>query len=519
MNKLIVGLGLAALGFTLLMFIPHEWLFSQGVESDFYTTYIPQAQEIASRFNPADTTRYAHYDYHAWAYHGAAYPTMLFLVGSLFPQNQPVRGYHFFMAARVISAASAVSVLLLIVLVFGVERGIIISLFLAMIFPFVQYGYSVGTDMIAAVLALWAGYFGLKFSFRVSQTPRFYWQPYVYKLLAGILLALAVGVRHEYLFLLPALIWAAWVHNPKTVIGLLLPVVLLLAFSAGDWNTYCTLPAKYLMTDGDFDKFPPQMFSEVNLDTVDNYYTVGNQITKKYYPNVFAVAKEAGWNMPVIFLWSLWRSILCLAAELALFLVGILFLPRKSIWKYVLAAMGLHLLAVNFFGSYSERYLLFDIIVLFVVFVSGLLQIGVSKKLVAIVLILLFAVSVRTCVFRMQKNIEYNSNYFNYQNYNGFLMETIGRNPKIMSVRSQVAFVNGWDWHPWPKELHDLNAYCQRYDIDLLLYSGFEKLTRSEWNAKLEDVKLARPEFIWITGNSYGILYAVNYANPIDSTQ
>lgn len=505
MNKLIVGLGLAALAFTFIMFVPHEWLFSQGVESDFYTTYIPQAQEIARRFNPSDTTHYAHFDDHAWSYHGEAYPTMLYLVGLLFPQNQPVRGYHFFHAARIISAVSASSLFLLIVLVFGVEYGLVISVLMAMIFPLAQYSYSVGTDMIAAVLALWAGYFCYKGKW--------------WALVVGIVLMLCIGIRHEYLFIAPVLACWLWITDRKFLAFFLLPVTLFVLFSYGSWNTYCTVPHKYLMTDGDFDKFPPQMFEQADMDTVENYYTLGNDISAKYYPSIFSVVKAAGWRMPKIFFKDFLWSIFYISSELALLLAGLLFLPKNSIWKYVLAAVGLHLLAVNLFGVYTERYFIFDIIILGSLLSYGLLQATKSKKLLLVLLIFIIVISGKSFATRFDRSLRYDSNNMNYQEYSG-LFETLGKPiPKILSVRSQVAFMNNWDWQMWPKELHDLHAYCMRYGVDLLLYGGFEKMTRSEWTQKLQDIKLARPEFIALAANPYGILYLVNNAHPADTTR
>jgi len=278
------------------------------------------------------------------------------------------------------------------------------------------------------------------------------------------------------------------------------------------------MPHKYLMTDGDFDNFPPQMFTEASMDTVENYYTVSNQILAKHYPNALAVVKEAGWRMPQIFLRDLWLSVMTIASYLSFMLVGLIFLPKKSWWKYVALGLGLHLLGVTAFASLNYRYLLLEIIVLFAVGAYGLLSNVRSKLVFAVVLIAMFAIDVTSTSRQFVKEMNRTSSIIDYRQYGDYFSKIVNGRPKVLSVRSQVAFVNNWDWQPWPKQLHDLHKYCLRYGVGFIYYGGFEIMTRKEWIGKLGDMDLARPEFIAILKNQYGTLYAVN-ANPANTTR
>jgi hypothetical protein len=161
-------------------------------ESDFYGGYVDGARQIQR----------GHVDPTAYAVVGPGYEMLLALVGLVIRD--------FYLAARLISVAAGFATLALWnVLVkrrAGAQAGMWAAALLAVNWPFVRYGYSATTDMLAT--ALQAASLFLIFAARGRRAP----------LLAGAVSALAVLTRYSGVYLVPAaLLGYAWRQGPEGV--------------------------------------------------------------------------------------------------------------------------------------------------------------------------------------------------------------------------------------------------------------------------------------------------------------
>ena len=159
-------------------------------ESDFYGGYVDGARQIQR----------GHIDPTAYAVVGPGYEVLLALVGLVIRD--------FYLAARLISVAAGFATLALWNLLIrrraGAPAGVWTAALLAVNWPFVRYGYSATTDMLAA--ALQAASLFLIFAARGRRAP----------LLAGAVSALAVLTRYSSVYLIPAaLLGYAWRQGPQ----------------------------------------------------------------------------------------------------------------------------------------------------------------------------------------------------------------------------------------------------------------------------------------------------------------
>jgi len=496
-DRLAVGIVLALAYLGLVLLLPHDIPLSQGVESDFFVTYAAQAQQVGdyvAKRNP--DPHYNYFDHSSWRYHGLPYPIIIWTVSQLFKADEPVKGWQYFRAGKVISAVAGASLLGLAVLAFG-GAGVLVALVLGCLPMFLNYSFYVGSDMIACALSLWAIFFFVKVGWR-------------WPLLAGVLFSLSVGVRHEYLALLPVgIIYALRDLGWKPLLPFLAPVLLLLVVSSGGWSGHCTMPDKYLGTLH-FDEFPPQAFAQSDMDTVENFYSWRERALKASYPGLLSIWREAGLWMPLIFFRDLGRTVYlvisCVLFPLVFFVLGF----RKWFW-YVVGLMAAHVLLTNFAGVWTDRYFLFELILIVGLGIWALSQLPSRWVKYGLLLVCLIAF-LPACWQQVAQNKRLLQHEFVMfrREPTWFVQQQRGADhrPKLLSTRGQAAFIAGWDWQCLPKNVHNLHEYCLRFGIDYVLWTGFEQRLRPEWAGKMNDPNTARPEFQLVSYGNYGYLYA-----------
>lgn len=530
-DKVALGLFfmLAYIGFILV--VPHRTPSTQGIESDFVCTYIPQSQELHDAITGVERDKpfYDYFESQSWLYHGIPYPLMLNALAPLFKKDTPVRGWHYFKANKMLSAVMGASVLLLVIIVFGIKFGWIIAAILALHPMLFSFSYACSSDIIAVVLALWAMYFIRSGKWWVVA-------------IAGLFYAASVGVRHEYIALLPVGIYYVCVSKDKWKIypaAFLVPVVLIILPDSRSWVTSSTVPYKYIEHAGREDEFPPQMF-EVDMDTIENYYVHQVNTARKYYPGLLGVIKIAKFNFVKVLTRDIFRTIKYVFGQIWFALVPIFLFARWNQVKWIVIALAVHVFVTNVFGVWAERYFLLEIIVLLVMgiyyiiwYLDPLKSFGKTyggRKYIWVVDIVLFLVIAVAQVGETKDAVGYRTTISGerYEHFRGNLTQYIllknERMPRVLARRGQAAFIAGWNWHPWPPKVRNLYEYCIRYDIDYVLWSGFERVHRSEWENKLRFQQVAAsgdsirvvapnclPEFTMVDFNyRYGSLYYVN---------
>jgi hypothetical protein len=251
------GLVIAALFFVTMFLISMKYhvVGDYGVETDFYWSYVPQAQHILGGKMPIED------------FHGPGYPLVLACI-ALFTSD-------LFHAGVVLSSLAAAASLFLIYEIlkklFRADLALVGTLIVAVNTTFVQYSYTAGTDMVFMALVTASTFFFLRHE-------EMRWLNIV---LSAVLAGLAYLTRYNGLFAavaVPLAILAAnpfqqpWKARAKTA-GVYLGALLL---TIAPWGIYCLIEKGSFFYNKNYLNIAYEMFAKGKI-TWDQYWSVDAQ--------------------------------------------------------------------------------------------------------------------------------------------------------------------------------------------------------------------------------------------------
>jgi fumarate reductase subunit D len=545
-DKVAIGIFLGLVYFGFIMLIPHLYPMTQEIETDFINTFIVQAQELHTWITgEKHGDMYDYFETQSWKYHGLPYPLILNAAAYFFEKDKPVKGWQFFKAGKVVSAIAGGLLIMLIVVLLPINMGWVVAVVIGTHASLFNYSYSCSSDIVALSLVAWGSYFTVQ-GVRFQIKRKWYWM-----VLGSVIYSAGVGVRHEYIAFLPVLLlllfppfamYKAFLKPAfilknqylreftKRIILFLIPFLLIVGLDSRSWTTHCLVPFKYLNDGEAFDRFPPQMFEEAKMDTIDNYYIYQNEVAEKYYPTYFSVIKADPSKFFKVLTRDIFRGIEHIITTSFLCFAFILIFLRVEFGKNVylksfLAAMILHFGVTISFGLFEPRYFLlemFAIIALgvwgFLKFLKGLWADGRRPIVIGIAVLLPVLYG---NVKGLNDQIDHNQfisgeKFAPYKEYTTAFRMLRGETPTIMTTKAQCSFITGSKWQPFPPQLRDVYSYCMRYDVDFVLWTGFEQHHRPEWRDKFDDPRNAIPEFVILDHEPVnGLLYLVNTADSV----
>ncbi|MFH1734521.1 MAG: hypothetical protein ABIE92_07405 [bacterium] len=518
--KLIYGLILSSLFVVLILSLPHETPRVKGTEDDLGFFYIPMARDLAASYLGEES--YQTRDY-AWSFHGATYPAALLLGRKLLgPDDQ----WGYFNTAKIISALAGGSIILMIVLWLKLPAALLAFITLLITPLFMENAFSGGTDLIAVALVLWAGFFA--------------WQPRLSKkrlLLSGILLAVAIDMRHEYIILLPFMFYFLWrkirlyynfdrtiwsIKHPTSLWFFIIPL-LFLAFDLPNWNGAYNVAYKYKKGDAlQQDLWPEWAFSNQATDDIEvtyHDYLISQSADK--YPNIFTVLLDDPIGNFQIWLRDVGRGLYSLLTQwtlcfLAFFLVIFLIISEpkwegRVLTKLSFWALIAHYLFISSSGFFMDRYFLLEVVLLTIAGSAAVVTLISDRRrqlLLPLVLIPFMIQGGMNTYDHLSEQLRYNGDkYLFYQEI--VQAEPDQPHPIMLSRDPGIPFIADAEWHQFPKGLTDLHRYCLDREIRYIRWGTPEHSYREEWRYKLDDPLIALPEF-QLLDDTVGKLYYVN---------
>ncbi len=503
-KRIVIGLVLALLYATFVLLIPHHTPRLIGLESDLTMMYINGAAAVDNMFAGQGSRRQLDLlwpDINPFTAHGLGYPIVLWMFSR--PFSDPVPAWSYFTASKLVSVLAAMAVIVLTVLWLGWFPGCIAVVSLATSPLFFLLSYSGCTDLFVVALLLWAAY--CLFRRRL--------------MVAGLLYALAIISRYEYLILLP---FAAWliVMNPTPKEALATAEDSQVADSglrsrlmlAGRTLASFLIPVLVLLA-ANFHIVGMPISNRGNLaihflEEVQYGYQLTETVMEKY-PSYWSILSADPGRTFNILTRDLWKTTVDLvtAQVVPVLFVGAVFclFRRRDNRAWILfAALSAHYLALNVFMSQSvnERFFILEIIVL------TLLGSSVFRHVRRWYLLALIPFLV---IELQQLGQEINTQ--THRNTDSYLVlrDALSTDKTIFSMRPQLAFVAGTHWRLWKPGTEKIHQYCVENKIDFLLWSSQEVFHLREFRGKFSSTRAALPEFSTVLADSnIGILFRVN---------
>ncbi len=503
-KRALLGFVLAVAYAVFILLFPHATPRLTGLETDLTMMYVNGASAlgdlIAGRGATArDSLLWP--DVNPFLAHGLGYPLALWVFA--LPLSNPVPAWSYFTAAKLVSILAAAAVIVLAFVWLGRLPGCVAVAALATSPLFFRLSYLGCTDLFAAALVLWAA-----FCLAGNRS-----------LPGGILYALAVVSRYEYLLFLPFVIW--WIFRDgrkeestpgadrgrdqgpgrgrcglsvaRPLGWFLLPVIFLLG-------------ANFLLVG-----LPASNVHNVAihyLEGVDHGFQYTGAIADRY-PTYWAILAADPRRTLEIFVRDLGKTTAAVAAiQMApLLTVGaVLFLWRRKSRKTLplVGALLVHFLVLVFTINQpgSERFFIVQILAL------GLLGAAMSahyRRWYLVLLIPSLVLNLQGLAREIDTQQRSSADPFREFRGRGWSDRT------ILSVRACTAFVAGTRWRYWKPGIEDLYRYCQDNDIDFVHWTRPEYHHRPEYRGKFGNPAAAEPEFFAVHVNrKLGILFAVN---------
>ncbi len=528
MNRfnLTLGLSMAALFTAFIMLLPHKTFRVQGTESDLGYFYVPMARTLAT--NLLGEEAYTDREY-TWQFHGPVYPLML-LAGRKAIGPDTDRGY--FVWAKWLSALAGGLIILLAFLWLGVPEAFLASLCLALSYVFVECSFSCGTDLLAITMLLWAA-----FILRSTKPSR--WK----LLIAGLLLAFCVDMRHEFIVLAPFALFYLWkrnktadeyltagrkrawysLKNPYSLLLFLIPFVLIVLPDMPGWNGSYNAAFKYKADDARWqDLWPAEAFTEEATDDVtETYWGYLIRKTDEKYPSLLSVLLDDPVNNAKIWIRDIARGLKDIPAVWTLPFLSIalvFFIARSGVLKpwgtfgrIAFWAVAFHFMMISSFGVYMDRYYLLEMTALtFAGSIAFFKLIPAGKKGYLTLLITLpffYLGGVETGKV-IDRNIGLNGDRF--LRYREIVQPEAGKDHALMMSRGPgIPFNAGAEWFQFPKGVSDLHTYCLDRGIRYIRWGSKESAFRSEYSPIFDYPDKVEPYYTEIDRKS-GFLYYVN---------
>lgn len=518
--KLIYGLILASLFVVFILSLPHKTPRVKGTEDDLGFFYIPMARDLATQYFGEPDYQSREY---VWTFHGPVYPLALLLgKKTIGPDDQ----WGYFRTAKIISALAGGSIILMIVMWLKLPAALLAFVTLLVTPIFMENAFSGGTDLIAAALFLWCGFFA--------------WQPRLSRkrlLLTGILLATTIDMRHEYIVLLPFVFYFLWrkirlyfnfnmsvwsFKHPTSLWFFMIPV-LFLCLDVPHWNGTYNMAYKYKKGDAlQQDLWPEWAFQDKSTDNLKVTYQdyLISQSDEKY-PNLFSVLFDdpignfkvwiSDFGSGIYDLLTAW-TVPFLAVFLVIFLIigqskweGMV-LTKLSFWSLIV-----HFLFITSVGVFMDRYYLLEIIALTIAGSAAIVTLVENRRrwlLLPLVLIpFIIHAGIKT-YDHLATQLRYSGD--KYLKYQELVKPEPGQDHAVMLARDPaIPFIAGAEWNQWPKSVTNLQHYCLDRGIRYIRWATPEYSYREEWRDKLDKPANALPEFR-LLDDSVGMLYYVN---------
>lgn len=310
-------------------------------ETDFYWSYAPEAQRILSGKPPIDDFR------------GPGYPAVLAVVSLLVPDS--------FRAGIIISTLSAAVVLALVFSLFQrlfrTDLAFVATLLVALNTKFIQYSYTVGTDMMFNALVSASVFFLLKSAERRWLSIG----------LSALFAGLAYLTRYNGMFVLGAVpvvllltnpFQLAWKERLKTCAVYLAVFFLVIA----PWGLYCLQERGSFFYNKNYLNIAYEMFAKDRISW-DQFWSIES---KRYTSLIHVITEDINQFLKTVMMNVVTHGggdlIRLVGAYTGIFsLVGIVTLFRKGndrrVVSYFLLAAGFF--AVLLLVFYGERFSLF----------------------------------------------------------------------------------------------------------------------------------------------------------------
>lgn len=518
--KVIYGIGFTGVFVAFIMLLPHRTFRVQGIESDLGYYYIPMARELATKV--CGDEAYVPREY-TWHFHGPVYPLALLLGRKTIG---PDTDWGYFVAAKWISAFAGGTIILLAMLWLGMPAGLLAALSLTLTSLFTECSFSGGTDLISVALLLWSA------NLLTPAQPLTKWKG----LLAGLLYAFCVDMRHEFVVLLPFGLLYLWVRsrenhryswvalkNSASPVYFLLPFVLLIIPNMPQWDGTYNAAFKYKADKARWqDLWPAEAFTAAKTDTVKaSYWGYLIHKTDEKYPSLAAVLLDDPTGNFKIWIRDIARGLKDIPAVWVLPFLSIAFVLYSArrdpggrtltYGKIAAAAVIFHFLMITTFGVYVDRYYLLEIIALTLAGSWAFFKLVPTTgrgTLALLITLPFFYVGSVTTQEAISRNIRFNGD--RYVAYRDIIQNDVkGSHPIMMSRDPGIPYNAGAEWHQFPKGVQDLHRYCIERGIHYIYWGSKEAAFRSEYGEVFDYPERAEPKYT-LLDNRYGLLYRVN---------